>query len=84
VLVTDVCSFVMLTFAFVTTAPLGSVIVPVTPALACASPVRGVSEIRHAIAIAMTDHTPALERRCGAHSFKSGNDFTLPPGVSQL
>jgi len=74
---------VMVTFAFVTTAPLGSVIVPVMPALACANPVRGANEMRHAIAIA-THHPPNLERRRDAPSFETGNSFTLPPGLTQL
>jgi hypothetical protein len=68
----------MVTFALGTTAPLGSVIVPVMPALACANPVRGANGMKHAIAIA-THHPDILERRRNTPSFEAGNSFTLPP-----
>jgi hypothetical protein len=45
---------VTVTFAFATTAPLLSVMVPVMPALACPDRVRGTNSAKHVIATAMT------------------------------
>src|ERR1035441_818020 len=53
-LATEVSWLVTVTFAFRTTAPLGSVMVPVMPALACANAVREAESAKHAIANAMT------------------------------
>src|SRR6266568_8573409 len=53
-LATDVSSLVTVTFAFETTALLGSVMVPVMPALACARALCGAQSTTHAIAKPMT------------------------------
>jgi hypothetical protein len=76
---------VMVTLAFGTTAPVGSVIVPVMPALACPNAAPGANEIKNAIASMAEAHRPAFERRNStAHSLETGFCFTLPPGITQF